>query len=181
MTAWLYQRAREPWTLACFAIAAAVVLLLKAHYSGASAGDLAWILGPTAWLVGTAVGSEFVFEAGSGWLSREEMFVIAPECAGVNFMLAAFVTLVVVSVPRMATARAKLAALVGSLGVAYLAALVINTARITIALRAGSWGEVFVSGPGLHRAQGIAVFFGGLLLLHLAADKLLPTEVCRES
>jgi exosortase K len=172
----MIRRLREPFTLVCLALAALVVLALKAHYSGASAGELAWILAPTAHLVGLAVASEFTFEAGLGWLSREEMFAIAPECAGVNFMLAAFVMLAAASTLRLGSPRARLLGLGTSLAVAYLAAIAVNTVRISIALRAGSLGDSLIDAPGLHRVQGIAVFFTALCLLWLAANRALPQE-----
>lgn len=158
------------------ALAALAALALKAHYSTASAGELTWILAPTAQLVGLAVGAEFNYEAGLGWLSREEMFAIAPECAGVNFLIAAFLMLAAASTLRLGSARARTLGLAASLAIAYLAAIAVNTIRISIALRAGSLGEPLLSGAELHRVQGIAVFFTALCLLWIAADRALPRE-----
>ena len=65
-------------------------IILKAFYSAADSKDLAWILGPTAWLTEQISGLSFARESGVGWVNLEHMFVIAPACAGVNFLIIAF-------------------------------------------------------------------------------------------
>ena len=170
------RRALQPWSLAGFAAMAMVVFALKSHYSGASAGQLSWILAPTSWLVSLMVGADFVYEAGTGWFSPQEMFAIAPECAGVNFLLASFLTLAVASVLRLRSPGLRAVAIPLSLVGAYLATIAVNALRICIALRASSVGSSFFTGHALHRAQGITVFFTALYLLYLAADTLLPSR-----
>lgn len=170
-------RALQPWSLLCVAAIAAVVFALKAHYSSASAEELRWILAPTSALVGLVVGSDFVFEAGTGWFSQEEMFAIAPVCAGVNFLLAAFLTLSLAAVFRLRRPWMRLCAIPASLALATLLTIVVNTIRISIALRAPSLGESLATGDALHRTQGITVFFLALCLVYWVTDKLLPTQV----
>lgn len=167
------RRALEPCSLLCFAIMAALVFATKSFYSTATADQLSWILAPTAHLVGLIVGADFVFEAGTGWLSRGEMFVIAPECAGLNFMLAAFLTLAVAAVLRVPSWRAQLASIPLAMLGAYLATLVVNTLRISLSLRASSLGSSLATGEALHRVQGIVVFFVSLYLLHVAMEYFL--------
>jgi exosortase K len=75
--------------VATLAVAAAALFALKRHYSTATVEDLRWILWPTSHLAGLATGTEFEFQAGEGYLSRERLFLIEKSCAGVNFMIAA--------------------------------------------------------------------------------------------
>ncbi|HEY6403909.1 MAG TPA: exosortase K, partial [Blastocatellia bacterium] len=74
-------------------IALAGAFALKFHYSTASAGQLLWILAPTTALVELLSGASFEFESYAGYISRERRFLIAGSCAGVNFMIAAFLML----------------------------------------------------------------------------------------
>ena len=80
--------------LATIAAALAVAWLLKHHYSQASAEALRWILAPTAWLSWLVLGGDFQLLPDQGYLSREHSILISPACAGVNFLIVAFLSLV---------------------------------------------------------------------------------------
>ena len=67
-----------------------IALSLKQYYSQASAEALGWILKPIAGLVAYITGDEFSFKAGTGYICDTQRVIIAPACAGVNFMLMAF-------------------------------------------------------------------------------------------
>ena len=82
--------ARWPWPrVGLLAVIALAMWGLKRHYAMAEVGELCWILKPVASLSALTSGVQFEWEPGSGYLSRERLFVIAKPCAGVNFMLAA--------------------------------------------------------------------------------------------
>src|SRR5215216_739742 len=68
-------------------------LALKIHYAIAPADDLRWILAPTTALVELLSGKSFEFESYTGYMSSDHTFVIAVPCAGVNFLITAFVML----------------------------------------------------------------------------------------
>src|SRR6478672_6880771 len=68
-------------------------LALKVHYSVASPDQLRWILAPTTWMVELLSGQSFSFESHAGYMSSDQSFLIAASCAGVNFMIAAFLML----------------------------------------------------------------------------------------
>src|SRR5262245_5531390 len=70
-------------------------LALKLYYSSASADQLRWILAPTTALVELVSNTSFEFEAHAGYLSSDRSFLIAPACAGVNFLITAFLVLIV--------------------------------------------------------------------------------------
>ena len=114
-------------------------LTLKLYYSTASANQLRWILAPTTVLVELVSGTPFEFESHAGYITSDRSFVIAASCAGVNFLITAFLML---SLRKLWRDRSRnppvnvawkfipAAALF-----AYLATLVANTVRISTALR----------------------------------------------
>lgn len=152
------------WRIAAVVVALAVVVIGKQLYRDASPADLRWILAPTAHLVSWITGHPFAYEAGQGWINTDIMFVIAPACAGVNFALAALLALVLGSLATMTDWRAMLIRLARAAVLAYSATLVVNTARISIA--------VHMHRADLHRLEGIIVYLGGLIGLYALARAL---------
>lgn len=159
------------WRIVGIAVALTVVVVGKQLYCDATAGELTWILAPTAQLVSWVSGGNFVYEAGPGWVDPQIGFIIAPPCAGVNFALAAFLALALGGVVGMTSPRAVSVRLAGAAALAYIATLVVNTIRIAIAI-AMHRGTIDVSGydrAELHRIEGIVVYLGGLIALYAIA------------
>ena len=159
--------------LAVAAAASLIAWALKRHYSEARADDLLWILTPTAQLVGVITGSPFTLQPGEGYLSRERLFLIEKSCAGVNFMLAAFGMLVFTLFHRVRTVASAGRVIGVSLLAGFTAAVVVNAVRIAMAM----WLVAHpiglpMSGASLHRLEGILVYFGALVLLYEAAQRL---------
>lgn len=148
-----------------------LVVAGKHFYSGASAAELHWLLAPTAKLVGLGTGSAFVYEAGTGWVSRSEWFIIAPGCAGMNFLLAAFAALVAGSLVSVRGAATAVKSLAVAIGLAFAATIVINTARILIAIELHHDRTTFgsLSPADIHQLEGILVYLGGLCGLYALA------------
>jgi exosortase K len=149
-------------------VSAVIGLCLKRHYAEARAEDLAWILGPTSRLAGAMAGTRFVPQPGEGYFSREHLFVIAKACAGVNFMLAAFGMLVVALLRRARSLTSAACVLGASLLASYGAAVLVNAARIVVALWLAAHpvaGSVLTAAE-VHRLEGISVYFAGLVLLY---------------
>jgi exosortase K len=147
---------------------------MKRFYSDARADDLWWVLSPTARLAGVAAGTTFTIEPGEGYVSRERLFLIEKSCAGINFMIAAFGMVVFALFHRVASAASGVRVVVVSLIASYLAAVLVNTARIVIAmwLAAQSVAWSTLSAADVHRIEGIAVYFGGLVLLYELVQQL---------
>jgi exosortase K len=164
------------WQLAAIAVAVAVVVAGKQYYRSASAGELGWILAPTARLVSAVTGGHFVYEAGAGWVDRAATFIIAPACAGVNFAMAAFLALTLGWLGAMRTWRAAAVRLAGAAALAYGATLVVNTSRIAlaIALHEGTIDLGELDRAEVHRIEGIVVYLGGLCALHALARAIEP-------
>lgn len=150
------------------ALAAAVILRLKRYYADAPVDDLCWILDPTTRVVAAFTGARFEWEAGQGYLSPERLFVIAKVCAGINFLIAAFGMTAWMLARRVVSAASLAAVLAVSLLTAYSAAVVVNAARISFAmwLAAHPADPAWITAAQAHRVEGIAFYFGGLLLLY---------------
>lgn len=162
--------------LAGIAIAVAVVIFGKHYYRNASADEIAWLLAPTAHLVSAATGADFVREAGAGWIDRDIMFLIAPVCAGCQFLFAGFFVTAIAWLGQMRTWPAMAQRLAIAAACAYLATLAVNAIRISIAV----WMHAArVSSGDWHRLEGIAVYLGGLCALYALATstRRAPTPV----
>jgi exosortase K len=163
--------ASHGWQIAAVLVVVAVIVAGKHYYRHASAGELSWILAPTSWLAGAVSGGDFVYEAGAGWIDRDLLFLIAPPCAGLHFALAAFLALALGALPAMRTPRAAAAWLLAAAAVAYAATLVVNTARIAIAIamHRGTIDIGALDRGEVHRIEGIVVYLGGLCALYALA------------
>jgi exosortase K len=160
--------------LCALAVVALMAWGLKRHYADAHVDDLWWILAPTTQIVSVVTGTEFVAVSGEGYFSSERLFRIEKSCAGLNFMIAAFGMLAFTLLHRVRSVRSGVGVLGVSLLASYVAAILINATRITIAMwLAGRPLSVSsLSAADLHRLEGIVVYFGGLVLLHALARRI---------
>jgi len=155
-----------------------VVLLcayaLKLHYSVASADQLRWILAPTTFLVELVSGRQFAFESHAGYMSSDHTFLIAASCAGVNFLITAFLMLTLNRLWRDRSKNISWAFLPAALLMAYIATLLANTIRISIALQLqrDPLDIAWLSPDQFHRLEGIGVYFGFLMLLYVFSERL---------
>lgn len=172
-------------TLCVLAVVALVIFGMKRHYADARADDLWWILSPTAQLVGVMTGTAFAASPGEGYVSHERLFVIEKSCAGINFMVAAFGMTVFALLHRVRSAFGGAAVLGVSLLASYCAAVLVNAARITIAMwfSAHPMGLSTFTAADVHRIEGIVVYFAGLVLVHELVRRVdataAPAEIGR--
>ena len=155
------------------AIVALCALALKQYYSTGTANELRWMLAPTTFIVELLSGRSFTFESYTGYMSNDHTFVIAVSCAGVNFLIMAFVML---SLRRLWQGRFESVSwrfLPASMAIAYVTTVIANAVRICVALEIQRRGfEVGgLSENQLHRLEGIAVYFGFLMLLYLVMER----------
>jgi exosortase K len=153
-------------------VVALCALTLKYHYSTATVDQLRWILAPTTVLVRLLSGRSFEFESYTGYMSSDHTFVIAAPCAGVNFLITAFLML---SLRRLWRDRFQISwsFIPVTAAVAYVTTLVTNTTRIYLALEMQKHSvEVsWLNANQLHRLEGIVVYFGFLLLLFMLTER----------
>ena len=145
-------------------------LAIKHSYSTASINELRWILAPTTFLVELISGVRFNFESHAGYLSSDRSFLIAGSCAGVNFLIAAFLML---SLSRLWRANLSWKFIPCALVLAYSVTLVANTVRISTALQLKQTPlEIAsLSSNQMHRLEGILIYFGFLLGLFLVTEQ----------
>lgn len=148
-------------------------LALKLYYSTATPDELRWILAPTTVLVELLSGRSFTFESYTGYMSSDHRFVIAVSCAGVNFLLTAFLMLGLRRLWRDRFQQLSWTFLPVTAAVAYATTLIANTIRICIALeiQRHSFQISGLSATQLHRLEGIVVYFGFLLLLFVLTER----------
>jgi len=148
-------------------------LALKVYYSTATPDELRWILAPTTALVQLLSGRSFTFESYAGYMSSDHRFVIAVSCAGVNFLLTAFLMLGLRGLWRERFQAVSWKFLPVVAVVAYVTTVVANAVRICIALeiQRHSFEVSGLSGNQLHRLEGIAVYFGFLLVLFVLTER----------
>jgi exosortase K len=151
-------------------VALAAVVAGKHYYRNAGADELRWLLAPTAKMVNALSSTHFVHAPGVGYIDRDVAFEIAPVCAGLHFLLAGFLALVIGWLGGMRTLGGAAKRLALAVVVAYAATLVVNTIRIAIAIRMHAGGE-------LHRVEGVVVYLVGLCALYAAAKKLEARRV----
>jgi exosortase K len=147
---------------------------LKYHYSRASSEDLDWILRPTAGVVEWLSGVEFQEEIGTGYINHECYTIIAPSCAGVNFLIAALCMSICSFLHHLNRCREKWSWIASCLATNYLLTLFINAIRILLAIHFYQTGLSFgwLTPERLHRLEGIIVYLLALYLLFLALQRL---------
>jgi len=147
---------------------------LKQFYSTASANELRWILWPTTQLTEFVTGTHFTFESYAGYLSTDRSFLIASACAGVNFLIAAFVLLSFRQLWNKRRTGTLWSFFPFALVIAYAITIVANTVRISSALwlNKGRHGFAGLDRDEIHRLDGIFIYFGFLQLLFIVCEKL---------
>ena len=147
-------------------------LALKFFYSTATPDQLRWILAPTTALVELLSGRSFEFESYTGYMSSDHTFVIAAPCAGVNFLITAFLML---GLRRLWRDRFHTSwrFIPVTAAIAYATTIIANTTRIFVALEMQKHSvEVsWLTGNQLHRFEGIIVYFAFLLLLFVLTER----------
>jgi len=148
---------------------------LKYHYSTAGAEDLRWILTPVARLVTLLSGINFEWQLHSGFVSHSQGVVIAPACAGINFLIICFATIFFTFVGRLSSAWAKCSWLGVSLAAAYLVTLCANSIRIIISIylfNAPIYGGR-VTPARVHELAGTLIYVCFLVAFFLAMQRLM--------
>lgn len=168
----------------CYLLALLLAYGLKTHYSRATSEELGWMLTPTAAAVEHLSGLEFERERGEGYINRARRVIIAPSCAGVNFLIAAACMAIFSYTHCMPTFTGKAAWFGGSLLASYLLTIAVNAVRIVLAMSLfqARWAARFDAAQ-LHRLAGIAVYSSALcgffLLLGRIARRSSPQAESR--
>jgi exosortase K len=155
-------------------IALALGFALKLFHSRAGFDELRWVLDPTVRLVEWFGAGPFELEAHRAWLSRARAFEVVPACAGVNFLIVAFLSLGLGLTPSRPGWGDRLSFLATCALAAYATTVLANATRIAFAMRLHELGAT--SGPAtpdpLHTVAGVVVYFVFLGVLFAAASRV---------
>lgn len=137
-----------------------MAISLKIYYSRAGSDDLRWILSPIAQVIDVFSDLTFEYEPTTGFIDRTRRIIIAPECAGVNFMIVALCMTGFSVLPLSRSGSGKLAWLGFSMVAAYLLMIAANTLRIAVAIdlyQADIYGR-WMTPERVHRFAGILIY-----------------------
>jgi hypothetical protein len=186
-------------TIAQIFVVLGCALTLKLYYSSNSVNELRWILAPTTALVQLISGDTFAFESHAGYINSDRSFVIAASCAGVNFLITAFLMVSLRRIWRNWRWSAHLGEdqsgdrsphsnlswrfIPAAAVFAYLATIITNTVRISTALWLHGMPVQLggLSRNQLHRLEGILIYFGFLLILFVVTEKISSENTLEET
>lgn len=159
-----------------YLLAAVLAFGMKYYCREADSDGLIWLLAPIAWWVRGISGITFSYEPGVGYVSHALRFILAPSCAGSQFLIICMVTLTVSFVHRMETWKKGFIWTGFSMAASYLYTILINGIRILLSIRIpqmleetsfyGKW----ISPEKLHTLIGTSVYFVSLLAVFFLAD-----------
>ena len=146
-----------------------MALSLKLHYRRADASQLTWILGPTATAVELLGGLTFEKEIDTSYLDAGRGVLIAPACAGVNFMIICFGAGSLAGMRRPNSPICKLRWIMLMPLAAYALTVAANALRIVLSIKCYYWemAPMGLSPEGLHRMLGTTVYFFCLWLFYM--------------
>jgi exosortase K len=156
-------------------------MLTKLWYRQADFDQLRWVLEPTARLASWMSGIAFELEPHHGYLSRAARFEIVPACAGVNFMIALFLSLVVAVVLAGGSRGRTPARLVTCAPAAAGVTILANGTRLALAVRLHVASFAFGPlDPGrIHHVEGTLVYFTFLMLTYAIALRAMRVHDAR--
>jgi exosortase K len=175
-------RQRRRAALLWCALAGAVAVALKYHFSAAAASDLQWMLRPLAVLLHAMTGWSFARDADGNWQSLGAGLVLIKACAGINFMVLSFLGWCWLWRPLRPWSLRPWAPwqwplrIGGALLCAWLLALGVNALRILLIVRFQPPLEHWLAPADAHRLLGLLTYLPALCLQGLLADRGEPVR-----
>jgi exosortase K len=137
-------------------------------------------LGPTAALVEIvsgifSIGCGFVFESNTGYINHELRIIVAPACAGVNFLIAAFCMGLFSGLFKIPGFYSKLSWLAGCAAAAFLVTICVNAIRILISIDmiTSDFHAGWFTPERVHRMAGILIYFFFLMIFYHIIQKII--------
>jgi len=182
MMALLKKKHSEAAQVPFYAAALIAAFVFKYHYSHANADALVWMLAPAAHLVEMVLPVEFEWENGLGYVCRDKNILIAPVCAGVNFLIISFSMTAFYGIRRLRDTAERSLWLLLSLITAYGYTLAINALRIGISiyLYAFHIGTGWFTPQRIHLIAGIFLYVTGLYIAYFAVHFALNRSGCKQ-
>ena len=174
MVEW-WQRRRTP--LLWWALAGAVAVALKWHFSAAAASDVQWMLHPLALLLHAVAGWSFLRDAAGNWESPTVGLVLIKACAGINFMVLSFLGWCWLWRPlRPWSPWQWPLRFSGALACAWLVALGVNALRILLIVRFQPALEHWLAPADAHRMLGLLTYLPALCLQWSLVERTEPVR-----
>ena len=154
------------------AIIICTAYLLKDFYSQANSEDLFWRISPSAWVVELFTNLSFTPEPGYGWVDVSHNVVIAPVCAGVNFLIIAFCMSAFQILWKKHTLNKLTAGIILAGTASYVLTIIANAVRIflTVTLFEMDIYSQWRTPDMVHRVAGIVVYYLLLCLYSQAVN-----------
>ena len=162
-------------TVFFYIVALLVAMGLKYHYSRAGSADLGWILRPTVGVVETISGIRFEKEDGAGYVNENGQIIIAPSCAGVNFLIIAFCMAAFSGLPCFKYSGTKALWMGVCAASAFLLTITVNTLRIIVSIYTikADLHYQWMTPERLHRIEGVFIYFIFLCLFYSILGKTI--------
>ncbi len=153
-----------------------IAVALKAHYSCSGADGLRWMLAPTARCVELLAAVPFAYERDIGYCNRQHRAIIAPPCAGINFMIVVYCMTAVMVAGRQKKRSRQMLAVASCLPLSWCVTIIVNAVRITLALHLYDYGTHFgwFNQDRVHRLLGVAVYFTALCGIYAIVKRRTP-------
>jgi len=152
-----------------------MVFIIKMFYRTADSSSLKFILTPVTRLVEVFTGMFYQFLPERGYLSSDLTVEIGPGCAGINFLVIMFCTLIFSFVKQFKSMVNKIFAALSFLIFSYLITIIVNTFRIVTAVNLSRYNHVYLGldNEFFHKIVGATVYFFFLVLCYLVVSKLI--------
>lgn len=153
-----------------------MMLLLKLYDRQTDPAYFKWILAPTAWWSGILSGISFTWNPQAGFVNHDYRFIIAPSCAGIQFLMISITLLLFSFLHRLPDRFSRLLWVSFCPPFAVLFTLFTNGVRIALSIhlpvcfeKYGLFNALFTA-ERFHTLLGVLVYFSGLLLLWHTAE-----------
>jgi exosortase K len=164
----------DAFTPVLWAASAVILGSLKLWYPAAANTELLWILAPAAAAVSLITGYSFRFSPELGFQADRTAATIDAGCAGINFLIVLAAFSIFMALPRTGSKARRLVVLAALFCGSYIAAVLINAARISAALCLHATGfdtGVFGNADRAHLCVSIFIYAFFLILCSLLLNK----------
>ncbi|TND04831.1 MAG: sugar transferase [Bacteroidetes bacterium] len=172
-----------PATLVILLFAGTAVVLLKLHTDYAPVSQLKWLLAPVTFIVEMQSGMPYFFDEAKGYLSADGVIAIGRTCAGINFIIIAWMMAFSMQWSRKKMMRERFLTLLYTGFTAYCFGVLVNAFRIIAATGALSFSDrvEWLGKHKTHEALGIFIYFSCLLAYYFLLRYRIKTKMPYEN
>lgn len=152
-----------------------IVVIIKLFYRNAGSSSLNFILAPVTKIVETFTGISFYYMPDGGYLSLDGAIEIGAGCAGINFLVILFCTLIFSFIGQFCGTIKKSAVFPVFLIFSYIITIIVNTFRIVTSISISKFNEAWLGLDNvlLHKITGALVYFFFLALCYIGMSKFI--------